>query len=293
MTSHRHSIQAVLVLYRRKPSQSEAFVSLNNIFLLHPPLAQSISVLLYDNSPDPLADASEIPSGMDYVHDPHNGGLLAAYTHALHLAKATHKHWLMLLDQDTQVTYEYLSEALNLTTSATHDNRIAAIIPRLVEQGRCTSPSTRQLIRDRPLPNDTSGLVDITVCAFNSGAIIRVAALQRIGGFPEEFPIESLDHAVFHLLQQNGDKVFIMQSILEHALSMNNIAESMSLDRYRKVLAAEALFTRKYGGTWAQIRMRIRLLLLLRKQLRRKHEWPFTLATLYYALWYRPSQSFR
>ena len=118
------------------------------------------------------------------------------------------------------------------------------------------------------------------VFAFNSGAIIRIAALNQIGGFPKEFPVDALDHAVFHLLQENGSHVFVMKAQIRHSLSMNNRADSMSLARYNNVLAAESLYTSKYGGRWTRLRMHIRFLILLVKQLGRREERRFAPITL-------------
>jgi GT2 family glycosyltransferase len=280
--NERRIVQAVLVLYRRSPSESDAFVSFTQVLNRVPHLRSVIRLLLYDNSPVAATDRHFLPEGVDYIHNPNNGGLVAAYDAGLASARSHHIHWLMLLDQDTLLTGEYLEEVLDSIESADSIPQIAAIVPRLVERGFTTSPSTRQLIRDRALPPEVTGLVREKIYAFNSGSVIRIAALDQIGGFPKEFPIDALDHAVFHLLQENGGHVFVMRAQIEHSLSMNNRADSMSLDRYNNVLAAEALYTSKYGGPWTRLRMHIRFLILLVKQLGRREERRFAPITLSY-----------
>lgn len=280
----RFCIQAVLVLYRRKPSESEAFTSLKRIFEGNPDIAQSIGLLLYDNSPGSEVSPEALPEWVEYVHNPNNGGLTAAYSEALHRASARNIRWLMLLDQDTTLTKDYLVEAVASMLKYNGELRIAAIVPRLIERGRISSPSTRRLIRDRAVPTNVTGLAQEKIAAFNSGAIIRVASLELIGGFPIDFPIEALDHAVFHLLQESGGKILILEARMKHSLSMNNLGDSMPVERYKRVLAAEALFVKKYGSVWDHVRIRIRFFILAIKQLERRKERKFIPITLTYLL---------
>jgi hypothetical protein len=83
------------------------------------------------------------------------------------------------------------------------------------------------------------------VSAFNSGAAVRVSALQR---FPERYWLDFLDHAIFHELQAAGGRIWLLQSQLEHRLSTQRLGDEASLDRYRNVLQAERDFYREYGS---------------------------------------------
>jgi hypothetical protein len=51
-----------------------------------------------------------------------------------------------------------------------------------------------------------------TAPPYNSGALLRVKALQEMNGFPEEFLLDYLDHATFRILQNKGGRISI-----EHA----------------------------------------------------------------------------
>ncbi len=281
-TNPQLSIQAVLVLYQRAPQESEAFNSLCHIFNTNADLEKAFNLLLYDNSPTPEAVTYPFTSWLHYHHDSENGGLVAAYSEGLIQAETKNLDWLMLLDQDTTLTENYLREALVTASEFSKEPSISAIVPRLMEARTITSPSTRLLVRDQAVPMNLTGVAPRKLSAFNSGAIVRCASIRAIGGFPAAFPVEALDHALFHLLQRHGGKLFIMQSRLQHKLSMNDISNSMTTDRYERVLAAEALFTRIYAGRWAHIRMHIRLLRLAIKQLLRPNETKFVPITLRY-----------
>jgi GT2 family glycosyltransferase len=282
MSDNHNSIQAVLVLYGCKPSESAAFASLQKIIdqkFFRPHL---LSLLLYDNSP--RSSANELPKWVEYSHDSRNGGLAAAYNCALARAIKSGHPWLMLLDQDTVVTFEYLEEAFALSREFIKSEEVVAIVPRLVERETTHSPTVKKLIRDRAIPTGFTGISKSKIFAFNSGAIIRVKGLEQIGGFPKEFWLDALDHAVFHLLQQKGGRVVVMRSQMKHSLSLDTLADSMSLERYQNILAADALCTRRYFGNWGRLRRRLRLLYSTIKQLSRKKEWKFATTSLYYAL---------
>ena len=81
-----------------------------------PRLSQKFSLLLYDNSPEPQ---TPLPSSLPvtYEHDASNRGLAYAYNYALKRAAELQIEWLLLLDQDTGVTREYLMEAAELVAS--------------------------------------------------------------------------------------------------------------------------------------------------------------------------------
>ena len=52
-----------------------------------------------------------------YVHDPSNGGLASAYNYALARAESEEREWLLLLDQDTSLTAEFISELVETSES--------------------------------------------------------------------------------------------------------------------------------------------------------------------------------
>ena len=52
-----------------------------------------------------------------YVHDPSNGGLAPAYNFALEHAESEGREWLLLFDQDTSLTVDFLVELVTLATT--------------------------------------------------------------------------------------------------------------------------------------------------------------------------------
>ena len=81
--------------------------------------------------------------------------------------------------------------------------------------------------------------------AINSGALIRVEFLNIIGGFNEDFPLDYLDHWLFHEIYENGYKVRLLDLTLEHELSVMDYSR-VSLARYQSILESEIKFFKNY-----------------------------------------------
>ena len=229
---------AVLVLYKLAPAQSPA---LQALLAAQAGGLRGFNLLVYDNSPASQAALIQERPFLTYVHDPANGGLFAAYTHALQLAANVNCDWLMLFDQDTELTREYVAESLRLIEEPVAGT--AAIVPRLLVDGRQCSPHRLgPAAGDRPI---ATGLSVEPLTAWNSGAILSVRRLVAVGGFPKEFALDNLDYATFRLLQQDGNRLFVMDSRLPHHLSVND-PRTLSLNRLRGKLAADLLFQQRF-----------------------------------------------
>src|SRR5690349_9074362 len=112
----------VIVLYKRSPAQSAACTTINTI--LHS-LPARPAIFIYDNSPD--STIMQVDS-ITYRHDPANGGVSKAYNCASVHAQANAKSWLLLLDQDTSITVEFLK---SLASAVTAHPESVAFVPRI------------------------------------------------------------------------------------------------------------------------------------------------------------------
>src|SRR5580704_4163787 len=151
------SILTVIVLYKCELSQSQSVSSLFQILNENPEWAKHFSLVLYDNSPQPQKHTLSTDFPIHYVHDPSNGGLAPAYNFALDRAESEEREWLLLLDQDTSLTPEFISELVETTRALHSRSEVAAIVPKLVGHGKIDSPSTdffdqmrRQFQRPQP-----------------------------------------------------------------------------------------------------------------------------------------------
>lgn len=257
---------AVVVLYNRSPSDSKSFSSLVEILSSHREWAKHISLVVYDNSPPSKAHEISVDFPFHYVHNPENGGLATAYNYALARAEELNHEWLLLLDQDTCLTEEYFSELIPCADRLHSLQDVAVIAPKLEVKGQIYSPAAhyidilrRHLLRGRrPVESQVVGVQEGRLMAYNSGATFRVSALRAIGGFPGEFWLDYLDHAVFHDLFLKGYRMYIMRSMLEHDASEADFGE-LPIWRLRNVISAQTLFVKRVGNLADQLLYRISL----------------------------------
>ncbi len=271
MTAQSAALTVVIVLYKRSAEESEAFHSLQHI-LADPrtaPGCDTIHLLLYDNSPAPQSTpAVDFAGELHYIHDPLNGGLAAAYNYALAQARREDSEWLLLLDQDTTVTHAFVDALLLAIREHAADRAVSAIVPLLEMNGRIYSPEASFFYhlrhqfphpQDYPVARNASGVQTTRLNAYNSGAAIRVSALERIGGFPADFRLDYLDHAVFHRLQQQGGTLHILPVLLQQQLSHNDL-NAVPFSRHRSVLESQIRFVARYGSIVDRLLFRLWLL---------------------------------
>jgi GT2 family glycosyltransferase len=253
MTQAAH-LTAVIVLYGQSPGQSAALSSLLLAAAGQPGAAERISLMVYDNSPEP----HELPASLFfeayYIHDAENAGLARAYNAALARARAHGSTWLLLLDQDTLLSSEYLAEMLNATDVLASVEEVGAIVPKLWAGTRLYSPDAPFLFQIRQQFSDenfavsenVTGMVARPLTAYNSAAALRISVLEEIGGFPEDFWLDYLDHAVFQQLQLHGHRLWVMRTVLQQNLSHMDLG-SVSMPRHWSVLAAQTRFVLRFG----------------------------------------------
>ena len=239
-------IQAVLVLYRMHLQDSGTYAAWNAAHF-----STAADLIVCDNTPGaPGTPPSDFQG--PYLPQPDNPGLAKSYNLALQRASQSGATWIMLLDQDTHLTSDYFEEVARRAAEFASDQNVVAIVPKLVENGVVQSPHMGICAKTwTPLPSDASGLLENRgQHIYNSGALMRVSSLLAIGGFPEDFWLDYLDHAVFHQLREHGGRVFLMNASIHHTLSSNAAPEPNNpayLARHANVLAAEALYYRRYG----------------------------------------------
>ena len=263
----RATIHAIIVLYQCQLAASHSVSSFATILEQHPELARHFSLMLYDNSPQAQACTLQCGVAVQYVHDASNGGLARAYNVALARAEMQGGAWLLLLDQDTSLTFEFLSELVGTSTALAGRLEIAAIAPKLLVNGQVYSPATaftdqlRKQFRKNALPVEAAvvGVQQQTLYPYNSGSALRVSAVRSIGGFPEEFWLDFLDHATYHALFKKGFSLYLLAAGLVHDSSYADL-NALSLWRFRGVLRAQALFLKKSGTFYHRLLFRIYLL---------------------------------
>lgn len=263
-TPARLSVTAVIVLYRIAPDQSPAFRSVMASRARLSDATGDVRVLLWDNSPAAGAEQG-LPPDVRYVADESNSGLAKAYNHALNWAIEDGSAWLLTLDQDTAVPEDYFEKMAAVARTSTRYAGIGAVVPQIAANGRQLSPNWFQLgAMPRWYRPGYTGVPKEPVFAFNSGAMLSVAALQQAGGYDPRFWLDDSDAMIFSRLHEHGKRVYIAGDVqVEHEFSMKDMQRRMSPARYRNALLAETAFwdlrMNRAAGWERTLRLMVRL----------------------------------
>jgi GT2 family glycosyltransferase len=254
-------ILAVVVLYKMTFDQSRSLRSLLKAIAEDDALAKTIDLMVCDNTPY----EQDVPSSFvgHFYRDVTNPGLAHWYNLALGKAVESGIPWILLLDQDTDATAEYMAEVVAQAETIKENREIVAILPKLVQNGIVCSPLAPPTYRHpRPFDKNFTGVALSRLHVFNSGSVLRVSALQDVGGFPKDFPLDYLDHATYAALQSRGGRLFILRSTLEHELSSNNVrrTDAAAVARHRSMLLAEHRFYKLNGSMTDRMYRRVRLI---------------------------------
>jgi GT2 family glycosyltransferase len=276
-------ILMVVVLYRTAFDESKTLAGLTQAVEEDPTLLHIFDLLVWDNSPEPLQSATlpitRLPFSCRYHHATHNEGVAGAYNGAARLAREQGATWLLLLDHDTSVTGDFLRGMRRHAEEARGDEAIAAIAPFLYAGKHAgtfvVSPRLWRFARHVALPRPAAAYTERRlIFSANSGTLVRVSALEAIGGYSSRFWLDYSDIYVFQRFHERGFGVRIAGDLaLEHEVAMLDYDARMSPARYATYLAAESDFLDLHRG-WAE-----RLLHLLRLAARAVRQRRFADAT--------------
>jgi GT2 family glycosyltransferase len=276
-------IVAVVVLYKRLPEQSQTIESLGKVFAAKPELLKSIRVLLFDNSPKAL-DRVSLPFPCGYHHAGRNVGTSGAYNYAMELAESNHIPWLLLLDQDTSVSAEFLPRMLEYSYLLQGQTDIGSVVPFIYSHGSLVSPRTLgRFNRIRQIPPDFNGCCRQKAYAVNSATLMRVAALREIGGYSDDFWLDLSDVYVFQAMYSKGRYMYVAGDLrIEHLITSMDFDNDMTPERYRNFLAAESAYVDLFSSAPERTAHLIRLLARTLRQRHRHRKRVFSEITLEY-----------
>lgn len=271
----------VVVLYKTSLENSKTINSLENV------IGEKVNLFVFDNSPIRQYESDDFDFKsfkVRYHHDSTNPGLSVAYNYALDLASNINYPWLLLLDQDTTFTKQYIQEIKRLDINKI-SNAVVAIIPRVISVvGERIIAPTKMLLGGicRPIML-SSGVVTTPISGINSGTLLRISYMNSINGFSKKYTLDMLDHWYFRKIFRDGKSVYLMESIIYQDLSVfGNFEENVPFNRYRQMLNAEAFFIKEEGLLNLLI-FKLRLFLRVLKQFRFKNceYYKFTLKMIF------------
>ena len=275
------SIFAVIVLYKMAPTDSSSFRSLSEAISRVDDSSLRVSLLIADNTPGGQP-VPRLPPGVRYEAFHDNPGLVIPYRRAISAAELEGFDWLLTLDQDTHLPPDFLTTICGYAREYGTSQQVAAIVPRIYDNGRAVSP-LRFAGGFLPLviKKSAGGLLKPHSSALNSASVLRVSALNRTGGYDDEFPLNNSDTALFLRLDRAGYRIVLAGEVLvQHELAIMSRGERMTVQRYRQLLNDERNFWDLHMSTLARGERLVRLIGRWVKDYLRKEDPAFLRETL-------------
>ena len=254
-------IVTVVVLYKRDPDQSQTINGLAAAFERNPELLDSFVMFVWDNSPAPIADP-KFPFPCIYRHDGRNLGTSGAYNRALEFAESAGAPWLLLFDQDTTISQEFLPGMLAYSKRFQTIWKSPPSCLLSIPTERLSLPvRLGRFNQNKQIPATVSGIYRHKGYGVNSATLMRVAALREIGGYSEEFWLDLSDVYAFQAMYRKGRYMFIAGDLhLQHSIAASDFDKEISPQRYRNFLAAESAYVDLYSSPLEQVCHLLRLL---------------------------------
>jgi GT2 family glycosyltransferase len=240
-------ILVVVVRYRTLLQDSDTIRTLSACMAEDADLGRDFSILIWDNSPTSQSVAG-LPMEVEYRHSGENAGVSGAYNYAMEVAARRGFSWLLLLDQDSKLPPGFLmamrSHAIRLETN----EKIAAVAPTMLMGEMSVSPKimSRWGTAKDPAPG-FQGPVFEELIIMNSGMLLRVAALRRIGGYSMDFWLDFSDRYVCHMLAEHKYGAWLAGELrLQHDVSSMAGEGATSMARYANLMGAQDAYFSQY-----------------------------------------------
>lgn len=203
----------VIVLYNMTASDSPAVTSLLKQRSLL--TAHGIHLLLVDNTPGIAAHSSAVDSDIHYLAFGENKGLAMAYQSAFCFAMAAGRRYLVLCDQDSEISKEYI-DSLGVVSRET-SSRVGIWAPSMVCKGSTISPYSFNRFGwpDYSVRGPSARLYGINSCS-----VLNMSFIGAIGGFDEFYWLDGLDGWIFEQAHRTGWAVRRLNVAIAHKLSL-------------------------------------------------------------------------
>lgn len=236
-----NSIVIVIVLYK---TNLENCSSYNTFCKSNRYLSIEWKLVLFNNSND-CNIKSDIATKV--VNSSNNEMLNGAYNYALKYATDNNSRWLLLMDQDTEITDDYFIKLSEILKNQELEENTVAIIPSLKVSYKTISPHRISFFNSFRSSISNTGYITGHITAFNSLSLIEVKFLNSLGGFSSSFPLDMLDYWLFLQIFKQKKKIYLLDTVVNHSLSITDFEKNMTIERYKQLLSSEYLYILEFN----------------------------------------------
>ena len=169
-----------------------------------------IDLIIFDNSTKPNNNESFCKqNNLTYFTKHENLGLSKAYNYSIENTEKKTGNYIIILDDDTELSDEYINEALDTTNK----NEFDLILPVVKSDKIIMSPAKLQFgCRGKAVKNLNK--LNLNKCtAINSGMIIKLDVFNNLK-YNENLFLDSVDHDFMCQIHAQNIKIHIMDSII-------------------------------------------------------------------------------
>ena len=242
-------LNILIVLYKKKPFESETFKSLQKCKHL---LRGCCVTYIWDNSPELLSSDEEkdlvennAELAIQYLTKSGNTSLSKIYNHIVKLC--SRDSFLVILDHDTSFDESYITEILK-TTESSENSDINLFLPLILSCNKIFSPSFEYLkLRSVLWKYPRVGRIPVkNMQAINSGMVIRTNYLKdAFPGYDEhlKFYVTDLDF-MYKYRSQNKD-VYVLDARLNHILNFYEEDNASKARRFKEQRTGNLYISKK------------------------------------------------
>lgn len=245
MLNDLNDVYAVIVLYKKKLSDSITYQTLIQA-VGHS--RGKLRLLVYNNSPSYFDDELVIPPYilLDFQNDECNSGVSNAYNIAAEKAQNLGKKWLLLLDQDTEISSDYFDDFL---VAKKMYNKIKVFVPIIMSKGRIVSPATYVPYRGVVKSKISEGLCSLrSLALINSCTIVCLELFQSVNGFNKDINLDFSDIYFFKKLRSEVKDVCVIKTVCLHGFSgFDYESKDQAISRYLVFLRNARAFKEQDG----------------------------------------------
>ncbi len=200
----------VVVLYQQKIIDAKSWTSLMTA------LPARASVFLFDNG----EVSQEVPPAifnLYYHRSPKNVGVAGAFNAAWHKARQLDKQWILLLDQDTEVSYQLFESFYH---SITKFPAIKMFAPILKDKKGVLSPFYFKKGISKRLRKVEEGVFQFeNRRVANSGTLVKTMVFDQVNGFDERLPLDYSDIFFQEKISRHNPSFVVVPAQLSHQFS--------------------------------------------------------------------------
>jgi len=202
-------IYSLIVIYNKHINDSVTYNCIKD--------NQNVHIIIFDNSENNIFNKNFARKHrIEYYTENKNIGLSKAYNYVIKKINIINKNYLMILDDDTVITEEYLAEVHNKIEKSKCD----ILLPIVKSNDMILSPSNVQFgCRVKTIKN----LSDIKlnkITAINSGMVIRTTVFNDLQ-YDEAMFLDYVDHMFMKRIREKKYNVYVMTSVINQNYSRN------------------------------------------------------------------------